>query len=70
MNLSKRVNYKKVTKKGKNGKKRQSRKTNKKTQNGGLLDNQNNIDALLCETQTLVEKPRLSLRKTDNAKFF
>lgn len=70
MKLSKRVNYKKVTKKGKNGKKRQSRKTNKKTQNGGLLDNQNNIVALLCETQTIVEKPRLSLRKTDNTGFF
>ena len=77
MKLSKRVYNKKGTKKGKNGKKsnrvkqskkRQNRKINKKTQKGGLLDNHNlnNIEALLCDTQTLVEKSKLISRKDNN----
>ena len=57
MKLSKRVNYKRVTKKGKNGKKsnrvkqskkRQNRKTNKKTQKGGV--------SLNCQNQYMVDK--------------
>jgi hypothetical protein len=60
MKLSKRVNYKKVTKKGKNGKKsnrvknsiqskkRQNRKKNKKTQKGGV--------SLNCQNQYMVDK--------------
>ena len=76
MKLPKRVNYKKVTKKGKNGKKsnrvkqskkRQNRKTNKKTQNGG----ETVPETIECETQIIVEKPALFLRKDgSNTGFF
>ena len=79
MKLSKRVNYKKVTKKGKNGKKsnrvknsiqskkRQNRKKNKKTQNGG----ETVPETIECETQIIVEKPALFLRKDgSNTGFF